>query len=55
MDLWATNVFRMGGLIDCPEPVPFAKEPDLELFPGFKQEDRMRHLTAKIMIGDRIT
>ena len=49
------DVFRMGGFIECSEPVQFPKKPDLELFPGFNHEDRMKQLPVKIMIGDGIT
>ena len=45
----------MDGLIKCPEPVPFAKQPDLELFPGVEKEDSWKQLPAKIIIGDGIT
>ena len=45
----------MASFIECPDPVPFADKPDLELYSGFKAEDRWKQLPAKIMIGDGIT
>ena len=48
------NVYRIAGYIECPDPVPFSDKPDLELYPGFKAEDRWKQLPAKIMIGDGI-
>ena len=49
------DVYRMAGFIDCPDPVPSAEEPELELYSRMTKENRWRQLPAKIMIGDRIT
>ena len=49
------DVHWMASLIECPEPIPCANKPDLELFLGFKTEDHWKLFPAKIMIGNGIT
>ena len=49
------DVYRIACMIKCPEPTPFAKKPDLELYPGFRNEDCWKQLPTKVMIGDGVT
>ena len=48
------DVYRTARFIDCPNPVSSVEQPELELYPGIKKEDRWKQLPAKIRIGDGI-